>query len=178
MPHLSLCLWEQCLKRRAGGTCPSVRKAADQPAAVNGDDGTRHPRRACNRPDIVADQARRAAADDGEQRGRLLHMRLQCLAQIRLRTEHNRIVVELCALHTVRDVALALLDVPLRKEIAPQRPVDDHGAAAQPCEERCRTGQRTALHPHGHIVEGENLLIHRSALLCPYADRVRAPYPR
>ena len=177
-PHLSPCLSEQHIERRAGGTRPSVCKAADQSAAVNGDYGAGHPRRTCNRSHIVADQARRAAADDGEQRGRLLNMRLQCLAQIRLRTEHDCIVVELRALHAVRDVALALLDVPLRKEITPQRSVYDHGTAAQPCEERRRACQCTALHPHGHIVEGEKFLIHRSTLLCPYADRVHAPYPR
>ena len=178
MPRERRRLAEQYLECRAGGLPPSVREAADQPAAVNGDHGAGHTRRTRNRTDIIADQTCRAAADDGEQRGRMLDMRLQRLAQILLRAEHNRIVVELRAFHAMGDIALCLLDVPLRKEIAPQRSVDHDGAAAQPREECRRARQRTALHPHGHIVKGENSLIHRSALPCLYADRVRAPYPR
>ena len=148
---------------------PSVRKAANQSARVKRDNRTGDPGSACNRLDIIPDQPCRTAADDGKQRRRLLHIGDKCIVQIFLRAEYNRVVVELRTDHTMRDRALAMLDVTHRKEITPKRAVDDNDRILNPCEERRCTCKSAGVRAHADIIEGFFALIHRSALPCSHA---------
>ena len=166
------------LKRRTRRLIPAVGKAPCKSAAVERDNGTGEPRPAHNRRDVVANQPRRTAAHNRKQGGRLLHIRCKRFLQILLRTEYNRVVVELRAGHAVRDCALTVLDVAHGKIIAPERAVDHNDGIPHPCKERRRARKRAGVGIHADIVEGFFPLTHRSALPCSHAGAISAAYHR
>ena len=166
----------KCLKRGVRRLVPPIRKAADQSTAVEHNDWADDSCPACNRLDIVTDQPRRTAADDGKQRGRLLHIGGKHLVQIRLRTKYDCIIVELRADHAMRDRRLTVFDVAHRKEITPERSVDDDHRILDAREKRRCTGERTGVRTHADIIKRFFALTHRSDLPCSHDGAVSASY--
>ena len=94
-------LSQKCRKHGTCGLIPAIGKTPCEAAAVQHYDRTRESCPARNCLNIVADEARCTAADDREQRRRLLHIRGKSLVQIFLRAEYNGVIIQLRADHTV-----------------------------------------------------------------------------
>ena len=169
-------LRQSCRKHTACRLVPTVCKTAGKSARVERDNRAGQPHSACNRLNIVADESRRAAADDGEQGGRLLHIGRKNLAQILLRTEYDRIVIELRTDHAMRDRRLTVLNLAHRKKIAPERAVDNNNSILDARKERRCSRECTSIRAHTDIIEGCFTLTHRSALPYSHTDAKSAAY--